>query len=78
MLAFGDGTMKRGEAERARGEACRMCFGRGGRGRFIGGRGATRGMLVVEERWHGTAAGSYLVAGSRGKEVIWAMSSDEA
>lgn len=57
-------TMMRGEAERARGEVWRMCFGRGGRGRFIGGGGDIRGMLFFEERWHGRAAGTYFVAGS--------------
>lgn len=77
MFAFAEGTIMRGEAERARGAACKICFGRGGRGRFIGGRGAMRGILFGE-RWHGIAAGLYFVAGSRGKEVIWAISSDEA
>lgn len=50
IVAFGEGTMMRGEAERARGEAWRICFGRGGRGRFIGGRGAIKGMLCFGVR----------------------------
>lgn len=78
MFALGEGTMMRGEAERARGETWRTCFGRGGRGRDIGGRGPMSGMLFFVERWHGVAAGLYRVAGRRGKEVIWAISSDEA
>lgn len=80
MAALGEGTIMRGDAERARGddEVWRMCFGRGGRGRCIGGSGPMSGMLFFGERWHGVSAGTYLVAGSRGREVICAMSSDEA
>jgi hypothetical protein len=51
ISAFGLGTMMRGDAERARGEA-RMCFGSGGSGRVIGGSGLIRGMLAFAERWH--------------------------
>lgn len=75
MGALGEGTMMRGEAERARGEAWRMCFGRGGRGRCMGGRGPISGMLFL---WGIEQAGTYFVAGSRGRESRWATSSDEA
>lgn len=78
MCVFGEGTMIRGEAERARGEVCRMCFGIGGSGRFMGGSGAITGMLFLGARAQGVPAGLYLVAGRRGREVICAMSSDEA
>ena len=44
----------------------------------MGGSGAIRGMLFLGARAHGVLAGLYLVAGRRGSEVIWAMSSDEA
>lgn len=70
ILALGEGTMMRGEAERARGEAWTMCLGRGGRGRCIGGRGPMRGMLFFSGEWHGTPAGTYFVAGSRGRSSI--------
>jgi hypothetical protein len=49
MVAFGLGTMMRGDAERARGEA-RTCFGSGGSGRVIGGSGPINGMLAFVER----------------------------
>ena len=49
MMVLGEGTMMRGDAERARGEAWSTCAGRGGRGRCIGGRGAMRGMLFLED-----------------------------
>lgn len=70
MCVLGEGTMMRGEAERARGDAWRMCFGRGGRGRFIGGIGAMRGKLFFAAKWHGTAVGTYVVAGRQGRGMI--------